>query len=803
MMSQNLIKHSFRSLNRQKSYFLINMAGLSIGIACSLIIALFIIHELSYDAFNEKGDNIYRLVVHGIIGDRELSYACVSAPVGPTMQQEFPEVEDFTRINALNAPTVKYSDRTYTENGFIESDSSFFNIFSIPLIRGNRKTVLSKPHTLVLSKSTATKFFGDTDPIDKLLKVGDDEVYYRITGVMEDIPETSHLRANMIGSFITDPNSKDTYWANNNYPTYILLKPGASPEQVNAKIPGMIRKYMGVLVQKSLGITIDEFINKNKYTIYLQPMKDIHLNPSITQVSSTKPASNPKYLYIFGSVAVLILIIASINFMNLSTAQASKRAKEVGIKKVSGSSKGLLIRQFSMESMLLSLISLVFAIVLIENVLPYFNNLLGIELQMNLFSRWFMIPLLLAFSVLVGLLSGSYPAFFLSSFNPAVVLKGKLNNKMKHGWFRSILVVLQFSISIILIVGTIIMVRQIRFMLNKDLGFNKEQLMVIARADAIGNHVTAFKEALGKIPGVMKISASTAVPGHSESGKTYTVEGQTGDVMDFKINYIDYDFFDTYGIKISSGRDFNESFAADNNACIVNESAIKQLNLNNPFAANLVDGYERLNLVGIVKNFNFESVQSQINPYIFRYKGDENNYGYISLKLSKEATTSTIKETEKVWDAFASGNPFQYFFMDQDFAQKYKEEKQGAQLSVIFSVLAVIIASLGLFGLTSFTIEQRTKEIGIRKTMGATVRSIFYLISKEFVLLVSISTLIAWPLIYYFAKNWLQNFYYRIELRPFDFLSGFMIALVIALFTISYKTVKSARINPVTALRYE
>jgi putative ABC transport system permease protein len=802
-MSQNLLKYSFRALNRQKGYFLINMAGLSIGIACSLIIALFIIHELSYDAFNEKGDRIYRLVVHGIIGDRELSYAVTSAPVGPTMLQEFPEVEDFTRINPLNAPTVKYSDRIYTENNFIESDSSFFNIFSIPLIIGNKKTVLSKPHTLVVSKSTAAKLFGTNDPIDKLIKIGDDEVYYRITGVMEDIPETCHLRANMIGSFITNPNSKDTYWANNNYPTYVLLKPGARPEQVNAKMPGLIRKYMGVLVQKSLGITIDEFINKNKYNYYLQPMKDIHLNPSITQISCTRPASNPKYLYIFGSVAVLIIIIASINFMNLSTAQASKRAKEVGIKKVSGSSKGMLIQQFSAESMLLSLISLAFAIVLIENVLPYFNNLLGIKLQLNLFSNWFMIPSLLAFSVLVGLLSGSYPAFFLSSFNPAVVLKGKLNDKMKHGRLRSILVVLQFSISIILIVGTIIMVRQIRFMLNKDLGFNKEQLLVITRADAIGNHVKAFKEALGKIPGVIKVTSSTAVPGHSESGKTYTVEGRAGDVMDFKINYIDYDFFDTYGIKISSGRDFNEAFSADNNACIVNESAVKQLNLSNPFATSLVDGYERLNLVGIVKNFNFESLQSQINPYIFRYKGDENNYGYFSLRLSADATTNTIRETEKVWDAFASGNPFQYFFMDQDFAQKYKEEKQGAQLSVIFSILAVIIASLGLFGLTSFTIEQRTKEIGIRKTMGATMISIFYLISKEFILLVSFSTLIAWPLIYYLAKNWLQNFYYRIDLRPVDFLSGFMIALLIALLTISYKTFKSAKTNPVTALRYE
>jgi putative ABC transport system permease protein len=802
-MAGNLIKFSLRALNRHKSYLFINMAGLSIGIACSLIIALYIIHELSYDQFNDKRARIFRLVVHGTIGDRELNYAFTSAPMGPTMLQELPEIEDFVRINSLNAPTVKYSDKKYIENSFIESDSSFFNIFSIPLIAGNKKTVLTKPHSLVLSKSTAKKIFGNNDPVDKLLKVGNDETYYRITGIMEDIPETSHLRANMIGSFITNPNSRDTYWANNNYLTYVLLKPGTKPEMVNSKMPGMIRKYMGVLVQNSFGISIDEFINKNNYCIYLQPIKDIHFNPAITQYESMKPATNPKYLFIFGSVAVLIIIIASINFMNLSTAQASKRAKEVGIKKVSGSSKGMLIRQFTTESVLLSISSLVFALVVIENILPYFNNLLGIKLQLNLISHWFMIPLLVLFSVMVGLLAGSYPAFFLSSFNPSVVLKGKPNDKMKHGRFRSMLVILQFSISIVLIVGTIIMVRQIRFMLKKDLGFNKEQLMVITHADEIGNHVKAFKNALIKIPEVKKITSSTAVPGHSESGRTYSVEGRSGDVMDFKINYIDYDFFGTYGIKVASGRDFNESFVADKNACIVNESAVNQLNIKSPFNTYLVDGYERLNLVGIVKNFNFESLQSQINPYIFRFKDDSCNYGYFSIRLSKDATMNTIKEIERVWDEFVSDNPFQYFFMDQNFAQKYKEEKQGAQLSVIFSVLAVIIASLGLFGLTSFTIEQRTKEIGIRKTMGGTVTGIFFLISKEFVWLVSVSTIIAWPLIYVIAKKWLQNFYYHIELRPIDFLSGFMISLVIALLTISYRTIKSARTDPVTALRYE
>ncbi|HJZ40390.1 MAG TPA: FtsX-like permease family protein [Bacteroidales bacterium] len=802
-MINSLFKHSLRTLNRQKGYFLINITGLSIGIACSLIIALFIIHELSYDQYNEKKDRIFRLVISGIIGEQELNVAITSASVGPTMLREFPEVEDFTRISTPSEPLVEYLGKKYFEKGFIESDSSFFNVFSIPLLRGNKKTVLSEPHTLVISESTAVKLFDKDDPIDKSLLIGNDTVPYRITGLMADIPETSHFTANMIGSFITNPRSRDTYWGNNNYGTYILLKPNTDHEQVNAKMPGMIRKYMGELAQQALGITIDELITRNKYTISLQPIKDIHLNPKITQPANTKPPNNPKYLYIFGSIAVLIIIIAAINFMNLSTAQASKRAKEVGIKKVSGSTKGMLVRQFLAESILLSFAALILAIVVIENSLPYFNNMLGIDLQLNLFGNWFVIPALLGLSVILGLIAGSYPAFFLSAFNPYIVLKGKLRDSMKNGRLRSILVIFQFSISIVLIVGTFIMFRQIKFMLNKDLGFNKEQLLVISHADAIGDQIKVFKDELAKIPEVLKVASSTAVPGRSESGKTYVVEGRVGDIMEFKINYIDYDFFETYGISLTSGRDFNESFTTDNTACIVNETAVKRLNLTNPLATRLVDNFEKLSIVGIVKNFHFESLQNAINPYVFKIKSEGDNYGFFSIRLSTRATSNTIKEVEKVWNVFAGNDPLQFFFMDQDFEQKYKEEKQSAQLSVIFSILAVIIASLGLFGLTSFTIEQRTKEIGIRKTMGASLAGIFYLISKEFIWLVTISALISWPLVYFVAKNWLQNYHYRIDLRPWDFLAGFLIALIIALITISYRTIRSARTNPVEALRYE
>jgi len=436
-------------------------------------------------------------------------------------------------------------------------------------------------------------------------------------------------------------------------------------------------------------------------------------------------------------------------------------------------------------------------------VLPYFNNLLGVKLQMKLFDNWYTFPALLALSAIIGLLAGSYPAFYLSSFSPAAVLKGKPIEKSKIGALRNVLVILQFSISIILIAGTIIMLRQIRFMQNKDLGFKKEQLLVITKAEAIGKSVNTFKDALLKIPDVIGATSSTAVPGHSESGRTYSVEGQTDKVMDFKINFIDYDFIETYSMHLASGRAFDETFADEANACIINESTIKQLNLTDPLNTTLLDGYSKQAVVGVINDFHYESLQSGINPYVFKLKTDSLNYGYITVRLSVNATAKSIKDIEKLWNAYAVNDPFQYFFMDQEFAQKYREERQGAQLALIFSVIAILIASLGLFAIMSFTLEQRTKEIGIRKVMGASMHGIFYQITKELLVLICIATVISWPVIYFAMKNWLQSFYYRINIRAFDLLAGFLIAIAIAVLTISYKTYLSARANPVEALRYE
>ena len=806
-MFKNLLKHSLRALNRQKGYVLINIVGLSIGIACSLIILLFILHQLSYDQFYENKDRIYRVILSGKIGGQELDVSSTASPIGPTMYNEFPEVEDYTRFNVWSETIIKYNDKHFIEKAFLEVDSSFFNIFSIKLLEGNKKEVLNAPHKLVLSESAKKKMFGREDAINKLLYVGTDTIPYTVTGIMEDIPETSHFNANVLGSFMTNHRANDDHWTSNSFDTYLLLNKGSDPDQVNERIPDLIYKYVGPEIEQYLGISLDEFFSQgNRYTYYLQSLTDIHLDNSIQH--DLKPTSDPKYLLIFGSIALLIIVIAAINFMNLSTAQASTRAKEVGIKKVSGSPRSTLISQFLTESILLSFFSLLIAIFIIELSLPYFNSLLETKLHIDYLNNWYTIPSLLILSIFVGLLAGSYPSFYLSSFKPIGVLKGKIGSSMKNGKLRSVLVVLQFAISIILIVGTMIMFRQIKFMLNKELGFNKEQLMVISQAETVGNRVNAFKNAVLNIPGVENITASTAAPGHNNNNNAYMMEGRAEETFLLNTNWVDYDFFDTYDIKLSSGRFFNETYSTDSSACIVNKSAVKGFNLDDPLTTRFISPSDDgeiiyLPVIGVAEDFHHESLHSKITPYMFKFKDETNNWGYISIRLANSASKNTIKEIEKVWKEFTSNVPLQYFFMDQDFDRMYKEEKQNALLSVIFAIIAILIATLGLFGLTSFTVQQRTKEIGIRRALGASVSNIFYLITKETLILVTISTLIAWPLIYLVAKNWLQNYHYRINLSAFDFAFGFAIAIVIAITTISYRTLKAAGVNPSDSLRYE
>ncbi|NQU85363.1 MAG: ABC transporter permease, partial [Mariniphaga sp.] len=424
-MIKNLLKHSLRSLKKQKGYVFINILGLSIGIACSLIITLFVIHQLSYDQYHTKKERLYRLVLDGKIGDQELMTSSSAAVIGPTMVIDFPEVESVNRINFVGETIIKKGDQNYVISDCMESDSLFFDLFSIPLLKGDKKSVLNSPNAIVLSETTANLIFGDEDPINKMVKINTRQDPFIITGVMADVLENTHFNADLITSFITNPRSQDPEWLNNSFNTYVLLKPNTNPENVNAKFPGMIEKYIGPRVLQLFGVSISEFLEQgNRYNFRLQSISKIHHDPTI--LDGAKPASDPKYLIIFGSIAILIIVIASINFMNLSTAQATKRAKEVGIKKVSGSSRGALISQFLSDSTIISFIALILAVIIVWVAMPFFNNLLNADVPFNLFSNWYSIPILIGFSIFVGILAGAYPAFYLSSFNPNAVLRGKV-----------------------------------------------------------------------------------------------------------------------------------------------------------------------------------------------------------------------------------------------------------------------------------------------------------------------------------------------------------------------------------------
>ncbi|MCU0363766.1 MAG: ABC transporter permease, partial [Bacteroidales bacterium] len=775
-MFNNLIKYSLRSFNRQRGYIAINITGLAIGIACSMLIALYVINESGFDSFNEKKDRIYRTILNGKIGGQELTVAYSPPIMGSTLVKEFPEVESFLRLTGRGPTVVEYNTQVFTEDHIIEADSSFFDFFSIPVLKGDALNLLNKPHRVVLTESTARKIFGDENPIDKPLKIGTDSIRYIVSGVMGDVPAKCHFEANMVTSFMTNPQSQVPVWLNNSLATYLLLKPNTSAADVEAKFPELLLKYVGPEIQRYMGITIDDFEKQgNKYRFFLQKLTDIHLDPGIEQ--EFRDPADPKYLWIFGSIAVMIVLIAAINFMNLSTAQASRRAKEVGIKKVAGSTRGSLVTQFLSESFILSLTALVLAVFIIKLSLPWFNNLLGTELTLALLSDWYVIPLLLLFTLVVSLLSGSYPALFLSSFNPYEVLKGSVRNSMQNGRLRKVLVVFQFAVSIVLIIGTMIMYRQINYMINKDVGFDKEQLIVINRAGALGQRMKAFKDIVRNIPGVVNVASSTAVPGRNNNNNGYTIEGRKDESFLMTTNWVDYNYLETYGMKLTEGRFFDESFTSDMDACVINESAKKDFAIEDNSKVRFMEpsdsGMVYRQVIGVVSNFNFQSLRNPISPYVMKFQNERITFGYISVRLSAQNYRQTIAAIEEKWKEFLPNNPLQYYFLDEDFEQMYIQEKQNASMAVVFSILAVLIAALGLLGLTSFTVEQKTKEIGVRKAMGSTVGGIYVVISREIVILVSVSALLACPLIYYIAGKWLENFYYRFTPGALIFVAGF------------------------------
>jgi putative ABC transport system permease protein len=809
-MYVNFFKTALRNIFRHKTYVIINIFGLAVGFACSLLIFLFVIHELSYDKFHIKYDRIYRLYLEGKMGDSEIKGSWTAAPTARTFLQEFPEVEAAVRMESWDESLIRIDDRRFIESKIALADSSFFDVFTFNLLEGDPRKALAQPHAVVLTASQAKKYFGNGEAVGQHLRIGNDSVLYTITGVMQDVPENSHFEFDLLISFLTNPRANDDFWLSNSFATYILLREGVDYTTVESKIPGIIEKYVGPQVQQALGMDIRDFIDAgNRYGIFMQPLSDVHLNTEIA--SGFKRPNDRKYIYIFSLVAFVILIIAGINYMNLSTARSAKRSREVGLRKVVGSTRGMLIRQFLLESVLLTIISSAIAIILVELLLPLFNNMLQTNLSVGYFSRWYVIPGLLFLALMIGFFSGSYPAWFLASYMPVKVLYGKMKAGGSNRLIRSTLVVFQFFFTIALILSSLVIYKQIRYMLNKDMGFNKEQLLVIRRADALQKKIKSFKEAVANIPDVISITNSTTVPGFPNSNNGFQIEGRPAEEAYLMwVSWVDYEFFDTYKLTLKEGREFSHDFPSDTAGMILNEEAVRRFRLTDPFTIRFIQpGFtneERtyLNVLGIVKNFHFQSLQHEIDPHVFILKPERWDWaGYLTIRVGTDNMKQTIAMIEKTWQAFTGDEPFQYYFLDQEFEKFYKEEKRTAKIALAFSVLSIFIACLGLFGLTSFTTEQRAREISLRKVMGSSASGIILLFTREITILIALATIPAWLLSYFFLKNWLENFSYHIMLQPWEFLLSMVIVFLIALFTVGYKTYQAALMNPAEVLKYE
>ncbi|MFW5644988.1 MAG: ABC transporter permease [Bacteroidota bacterium] len=811
-MLKNFILTALRNISKNKLYAFINIFGLSIGIASAVLILLFITSELSYDKYHKNSDRIYRIHIQGKLEGTELNGAYSAVPSGPAFREEIPEVAEFCRMKETGQRVIKYGNKKILEEHFVYADSSIFRIFDLNMVQGDPDRALSEPNTMVITESTAKKIFGNADPINKTVSINADSTIYRVTGVIKDLPENTHLLFNALGSYHSLEESNNTFWLANNLFTYLLLNEGADELVVEEKMQEVSFKYIQDNLMQALGISIEDFENKgNEYGIMLQELKEIHLNNEIS--GGFKPTHDQKYLLIFSFIAVLILVIASINFMNLSTARSANRAKEVGMRKVVGSTKKQLVNQFLWESVLLSLLSLILGLILVELLLPYFNQLIGLNLNMDYFSDWYSIPALIGLAVVVGLLSGSYPSFILSAFKPAEVLKGNVTKGVKGGQLRNLLVILQFTISIIIIFGTIVVYNQLNFMLNKDMGFSKDQQLVIDRVWPLDEKKQTFIQEIEKLPGIEIASNSTAYPGYINNDNGYQIKGRDRAKTYLMItNWTDYDYIETYDIQLKEGRFLSREFSSDSTAAVINETAVKNFDLEDPLnTVFIMPGFfneepEEIRVVGVVKDYHLASLRQPIRPGIFLLKNEWWDWGgFISIKLSKDIKSyrNTIKQIEKTWQEFLPDEPFLYFFLDEKLESLYKEEIRTARISLTFSILAILIASLGLFGLTLFTTEKKTGEIGIRKVMGAKIQNIILMILKDISVLMLISTVLAWIAAYKIMSNWLEDFPYRTDLDLWVFIVSAGISFLVATITVSIQAYKAATANPARSLRYE
>ncbi len=807
-MFRNYFKIATRNLWRNKGFSAINIAGLAIGIATCLVIMLYVSNELSYDGYNEKADRMVAVYFQGNIQGEKLNEGTVMPPVAQALKADYPEVEQATRLRDMGTPKLVSGNKSFKEDAFAFVDPNFFQVFTLPLIKGNAAKALAEPQTVIITKALAEKYFGSADPMGKIISFKDaGRGSYTVTGVIDRVPANSNFHFELFASMESLPESKEPTWMSSNFNTYLVLAKGYDYKKLEAKLPAVVQKYIGPQMLQAMGITLADFRKQGSdLSFHLEPIKDIHLDADYP--NNLSAPGNRQNVYIFGAVAIFMLLIACINFMNLSTAGASKRSKEVGIRKVLGSLRMSLVRQFLLESMIISFVALLVALLLIYFLLPVFDQVTGEHFTLRLSDHPFLIPGLIIFVMATGILAGSYPAFYLSSFKPVAVLKGRFTAGKSSIGLRSSLVVFQFFISILLIIGTTVVFKQLSYMQHRDVGYNKEQVMVIPGTYALGNSREAFYRQLVNDPAVASVSSSGYLPaGESNNNNFFVSSPQDPARMIKSLRYdVDENYLQTLGISLIQGRNFSKEYATDSTAVLLNETAARAMGWKeNAVGATLLHsdkGGNRIayHVIGVVKDFNFRSLHERISPLVMSLAPDPSTY-IVKLKTTNVASLTAM--LSKTWAASGAEDPMAFSFLDDRFNNTYKTEQKTGSILGIFAGLTILVACLGLFGLAMFTAQQRTREIGIRKVLGASVLQVTNMLSKQFLKLVLIACLVAFPLAYWAMHEWLKDFAYRTEISWWVFLVAAFVSVFIALATISFQAIKAALANPVKSLRTE
>jgi ABC-type antimicrobial peptide transport system permease subunit len=780
LMLQSYFKITFRNIKRHKATSFITITGLAIGMACCLLIFLWIMDEINYDRFHQNVENISRVNSEQHLSDRIVKHALSPAPLAYALVNEHPEILNAVRVAAAGPQTVQAGEKTFNENGGAFADTALFEIFSFPFIKGNPENALDDPHTVVISEDMALKYFGHEDPMGQTITLNDKE-NIRITGVMKNMPQNSHIRYDFIFSIKLlalkefDLEEWRALWFN----TYVLLQDDVSYEEVSQKISGTIQKH-------SPGYN---------FTLYLQPLDDIRLY-------GIQGNGTIRYVHIFSAIAIFVLLIAYINFMNLTTAQSGKRIQEIGIRKVAGAVKTDLIKQFLGESMFLSLIAFLSAMFLAKMLLPLLNILSAKQLTLDYFSSPMILLAILSAVVLIGIISGIYPAYFLSSYRVAHMIKG-VYAKKGGSKLRRILVISQFSLAIILIICTIIMFKQIHYMREKNLGFEKECLLFTELKGKLRSNYESLKSEWRVTPGVQKVTMTSDIPTLLSGGtQGLEWEGKAQDTVAYmRWMAVDKDYLDTFHIELKEGTNFINQTSTSSAGFILNEEAVELMGVEEPVGTLFTLWDNKGSVTGVVRNFHFASLHNKIQPLVLTYY--PSLFYYVFIKIDPVNVAHTIGLLQTTWNKFAPGIPFDYRFLDEEFDNLYQTEQRTGKIFTSFTFLALFIASLGLFGLAAYITEQRTKEIGIRKILGATVTGTVGLLSKEYIKWILVSNLIAWPIALFIVRKWLQTFPYRTNVTFWIFIGAGGFALTVAMITVCYKSMRAAIANPIESLRYE